>query len=189
MLQHVGIPNAARRMKDYPHQFSGGMRQRVMIAMALVLKPRLLIADEPTSALDVTIQAQILDLLARLKDELDMSMILITHDLSVVYDIADRVAVMYAGEIVETAPVQAIFNDPQHPYTQGLLRSMPYMANGKEDLPVIPGRVPELWELPTGCRFAPRCPNRIAICTEEHPNLLGKEDEHGLRCFNPTRFG
>src|SRR5713226_9791103 len=157
MLQHIGIPNAARRMKDYPHQFSGGMRQRVMIAMALVLKPRLLIADEPTSALDVTIQAQILDLLARLKDELDMSMILITHDLSVVYDIADRVAVMYAGEIVETAPVQAIFNDPQHPYTQGLLRSMPYMAKGKEDLPVIQGRVPELWELPTGCRFAPRC--------------------------------
>jgi oligopeptide/dipeptide ABC transporter ATP-binding protein len=188
ILQHVGIPNAQRRMHDYPHQFSGGMRQRVMIAMALVLKPRLLIADEPTSALDVTIQAQILDLLARLKDELDMSIILITHDLSVVYDFADRVAVMYAGEIVETAPVQAIFNDPQHPYTQGLLRSMPYMAKGKEDLTVIPGRVPELWELPRGCRFAPRCSNRIALCTEEHPNLLGKEGEHGLRCFNPTRF-
>jgi peptide/nickel transport system ATP-binding protein len=188
MLQHVGIPNAPRRMKDYPHQFSGGMRQRVLIAMALVLKPRLLIADEPTSALDVTIQAQILDLLARLKDELNMSMILITHDLGVVYDIADRVAVMYAGEIVETGPVSQIFDEPQHPYTQGLLRSMPDLSTGKEDLHVIPGRVPELWELPQGCRFAPRCPNQIARCTEQHPELAGRENLHGLRCFNPTPF-
>ncbi len=189
MLQRVGIPNAARRMRDYPHQFSGGMRQRVMIAMALVLKPRLLIADEPTSALDVTIQAQILDLLAQLKDELDMSMILITHDLGVVYEIADRVAVMYAGEIVETGPVRKIFDDPQHPYTQGLLRCMPDLSTAKnDDLYVIPGRVPELWEMPHGCRFALRCPNKIARCTEEHPNLMGKDDDHGLRCFNPTPF-
>jgi oligopeptide/dipeptide ABC transporter ATP-binding protein len=188
MLQRVGIPNAQRRMKDYPHQFSGGMRQRVMIAMALVLKPRLLIADEPTSALDVTIQAQILDLLAQLTDELDMSMILITHDLGVVYEIADRVAVMYAGEIVETGTVSEIFDRPQHPYTQGLLRSMPDLATGKEDLHVIPGRVPELWELPPGCRFAPRCPNRITHCSEEHPSLSTSENDHGLRCFNPTPF-
>ncbi len=188
ILQHVGIPNAPRRMKDYPHQFSGGMRQRVMIAMALVLKPRLLIADEPTSALDVTIQAQILDLIARLKDELNMSIILITHDLSVVYDMADRVAVMYAGEIVETGPVNQIFAEPQHPYTQGLLRSMPDLSTGKEELPVIPGRVPELWELPQGCRFAPRCANRIARCTEEHPELTGRISNHGLRCYNPTPF-
>jgi oligopeptide/dipeptide ABC transporter ATP-binding protein len=188
ILQHVGIPNAPRRMRDYPHQFSGGMRQRVMIAMALVLKPQLLIADEPTSALDVTIQAQILDLLARLKDELNMSIILITHDLGVVADIADRVAVMYAGEIVETGPVNRIFDDPQHPYTQGLMRSMPDLSTGKADLPVIPGRVPELWELPSGCRFAPRCANRIAHCTEEHPELSGKESDHGLRCYNPTPF-
>jgi oligopeptide/dipeptide ABC transporter ATP-binding protein len=156
--------------------------------MALVLKPRLLIADEPTSALDVTIQAQILDLLAQLKDELDMSMVLITHDLGVVYEIADRVVVMYAGEIVETGPVSEIFDRPQHPYTQGLLRSMPDLGTGKEDLRVIPGRVPELWDLPPGCRFAPRCGNRIARCNEEHPSLVGSENNHGLRCFNPTPF-
>jgi len=188
MLQRVGIPNAPRRMKDYPHQFSGGMRQRVMIAMALVLKPRLLIADEPTSALDVTIQAQILDLLAQLKDELDMSMILITHDLGVVYEIANRVAVMYAGEIVETGAAGEIFDQPQHPYTQGLLRCMPDLSTGKGDLYVIPGRVPELWDLPPGCRFAPRCANCIVRCTEEHPSLAGSENDHGLRCINPTPF-
>lgn len=188
VLQRVGIPNASRRMKDYPHQFSGGMRQRVMIAMALALKPHLLIADEPTSALDVTIQAQILDLLAQLKDELDMSMILITHDLGVVHEIADRVAVMYAGEVVETGVVSEVFDRPRHPYTQGLLRSMPDLTTGKEDLHVIPGRVPELWDIPSGCRFAPRCPNRIARCTEEHPALAGSENGHELRCFNPSPF-
>ncbi len=187
-LQRVGIANPGRRIHDYPHQFSGGMRQRVMIAMALVLKPRLLIADEPTSALDVTIQAQILDLLAQLKDELNMSIILITHSLGVVYEIADRVAVMYAGEIVETGAVKEIFDQPQHPYTQGLLRSMPDLATNDGDLHVIPGRVPELTELPRGCRFAPRCANRIAHCTEEHPTLAWSETEHGLRCYNPTPF-
>jgi len=188
MLQRVGIPNAARRMKDYPHQFSGGMRQRVMIAMALVLRPRLLIADEPTSALDVTIQAQIIDLLAQLKDELDMSIVLITHDLGVVYEIADRVAVMYGGEIVETGLVNEIFDRPQHPYTQGLLRSMPALQTGKGDLAVIPGRVPDLWDLPLGCRFAPRCANQIARCHEEHPSLDMSGNNYGLRCFNPTLF-
>ena len=187
-MQRVGIANAGKRIHDYPHQFSGGMRQRVMIAMALALKPRLLIADEPTSALDVTIQAQILDLLAQLKDELNMSIILITHSLGVVYEIADRVAVMYAGEIVETGTVGEILDQPQHPYTQGLLRSMPDLASGEGDLHVIPGRVPELWQLPRGCRFAPRCPNRIARCTEEHPKPVWSETEHGLRCYNPTPF-
>jgi oligopeptide/dipeptide ABC transporter ATP-binding protein len=189
MLAHVGIPNAKRRMNDYPHQFSGGMRQRVMIAMALVLKPRLLIADEPTSALDVTIQAQILDLLMQLKDELHMSIVLVTHDLGVVYEIADRVAVMYAGEMVETGTVRNVFTNPRHPYTQGLLRSRPDLLTGKnKPLPVIPGRVPELWMLPPGCRFAPRCANRITRCGEEHPNLEEIESDHGLRCFNPTPF-
>ena len=188
ILQHVGIPNAVRRLRDYPHQFSGGMRQRVMIAMALVLKPRLLIADEPTSALDVTIQAQILDLLAQLQTELNMSIILITHDLGVVHEIANRVAVMYAGEIVETGSVDTIFRDPQHPYTQGLLRSMLDLSTGKGDLHTIPGRVPELWELPSGCRFAARCSNKIARCTEEHPNLAEKGNGHGVRCINPTPF-
>jgi oligopeptide/dipeptide ABC transporter ATP-binding protein len=176
-------------MNDYPHQFSGGMRQRVMIAMALVLKPRLLIADEPTSALDVTIQAQILDLLMQLKDELHMSIVLVTHDLGVVYEIADRVAVMYAGEVVETGTVKNVFTNPRHPYTQGLLRSRPDLLTGKnEPLPVIPGRVPELWMLPPGCRFAPRCANCIPRCGEEHPILEEIESDHGLRCFNPTPF-
>jgi oligopeptide/dipeptide ABC transporter ATP-binding protein len=187
MLERVGIANAARRLDDYPHQFSGGMRQRVMLALALVLEPKLMIADEPTTALDVTIQAQILELIAELRDELGMSVILITHNLGVVYEIADRVAVMYAGEIVETAPVKEIFADPRHPYTQGLLRSMPGLATRGRTLPVIPGRVPELTELPPACRFAPRCPNRIGICDQRHPELEhsgGRE----LRCFNPTPF-
>ena len=188
MLEHVGIPNAAGRLNDYPHQFSGGMRQRVMLAIALVMRPRLLIADEPTSALDVTIQAQILDLIARLKDEFDMSVILITHDLGVVYEIADQLAVMYAGEIVEIGSVQQIFTNPQHPYTQGLLACMPDLATPKEHLRVIPGRVPELTELSTGCWFAPRCGNQIARCVEAHPPLEQKEADYALRCYNPTPF-
>lgn len=188
ILEHVGIPNAAGRLDDYPHQFSGGMRQRVMLAIALVMKPRLLIADEPTSALDVTIQAQILDLIARLKDEFDMSVILITHDLGVVYEIADRLAVMYAGEIVEIGTVQQIFANPQHPYTQGLLKCMPDLATPKEHLRVIPGRVPELTDLPEGCWFAPRCANQIARCKEAHPPLEQKETDYALRCYNPTPF-
>ncbi len=188
MLERVDIPNAARRMEDYPHQFSGGMRQRVMLAIALVLEPKLLIADEPTTALDVTIQAQILELIAQLRDELGMSVILITHNLGVVHEIADRVAVMYAGEIVEIASVREIFDDPGHPYTQGLLRSMPGLAERGRRLPVIAGRVPELYALPPACRFAPRCPNRIARCDESHPELERVESGHALRCYNPTPF-
>jgi oligopeptide/dipeptide ABC transporter ATP-binding protein len=187
MLDLVGIPNPTKRLDGYPHQFSGGMRQRAMLAIALALEPKLLIADEPTTALDVTIQAQILELVARLRDELGMSVLLITHNLAVVHEIADRVAVMYAGEIVENGPVATIFDDPQHPYTQGLLRSMPGLTPRGEYLAVIPGRVPELHQLPSGCRFAPRCPNRIERCAL-HPDLRRVAPGHELRCTNPTPF-
>ncbi|MDQ2943730.1 MAG: ABC transporter ATP-binding protein [Candidatus Dormibacteraeota bacterium] len=186
MLQRVGIANAASRLHDYPHQFSGGMRQRVMLAMALLMKPKLLLADEPTTALDVTVQSQILDLIAQLQDDFDLSVILITHNLGVVHEIADRVAVMYAGEIVEVAPTKQIFENPLHPYTQGLLLSMPDLAHRRESLHVIQGRVPELNSLPPACRFAPRCPNRIAICEQTHPLLEATEVQHELRCYNPT---
>ena len=188
MLARVGIPRPATRLDDYPHQFSGGMRQRVMLAIALVLEPRLLIADEPTTALDVTIQAQILELIAGLREEIGMSVILITHNLGVVHEIADRVAVMYAGELVEVAPVREIFDDPRHPYTQGLLRSMPGLASRGRELPVIPGRVPELGQIPDACRFNPRCPNRIPRCVESHPDLVRTERDRELRCYNPTPF-
>lgn len=187
-LDRLGIPHPAQRIHDYPHQFSGGMRQRVMLALALVMNPKLLLADEPTTALDVTIQAQILELIANLRRELGLSVLLITHNLGVVYEIADRVAVMYAGEIVETGPTAQIFRDPQHPYTQGLLRSMPYLSERSKMLHVIPGRVPELWAMPAACRFAPRCPNRIATCVEHHPDLRRVGSDHDLRCYNPTPF-
>lgn len=186
MLERVGIPQASSRLNDYPHQFSGGMRQRVVLAMALLLGPKLLLADEPTTALDVTIQAQILDLIAELQDEMDMSVILITHNLGVVHEIADRVAVMYAGELVEQAPTQQIFDNPLHPYTQGLLLSMPDLARRLDSLHVIPGRVPNMNALPPACRFAPRCPNRIARCEETHPALENIEVNRELRCYNPT---
>jgi peptide/nickel transport system ATP-binding protein len=188
MLDRLGIPNAAQRLDDYPHQFSGGMRQRVMLALALVMNPQLLLADEPTTALDVTIQAQILDLVADLRRELGLSVILITHNLGVVNEIADRVAVMYAGEIVEIGTTRQIFEDPRHPYTQGLLKSMPYLATREPILHVIPGRVPELWAMPAACRFAARCPNRIAPCVETHPDLARIETGHDLRCYNPSPF-
>ncbi|MBX3069447.1 MAG: ABC transporter ATP-binding protein [Thermomicrobiales bacterium] len=188
MLDRLGITNAASRLDSYPHQFSGGMRQRVMMALALVMNPELLIADEPTTALDVTIQAQILDLIAELRRDMGLSVLLITHNLGVVHEVADRVAVMYAGEIVEIGPVQQIFSNPQHPYTQGLLRSMPYLTERQDRLYVIPGRVPELRAMPTGCRFAARCRNRIDICTQQHPLLEENEPRHALRCFNPMPY-
>ncbi|MGD9711048.1 MAG: ABC transporter ATP-binding protein [Thermomicrobiales bacterium] len=188
MLERLGISNAASRLESYPHQFSGGMRQRVMLALALVMNPQLLIADEPTTALDVTIQAQILDLIADLRREMGLSVLLITHNLGVVHQVADRVAVMYAGEIVEVGPVAQIFSDPQHPYTQGLLRSMPYLTSRQDRLYVIPGRVPELRAMPTACRFAARCRNRIDICTQRHPDLNETSPRHALRCFNPTPY-
>lgn len=185
MLERVGISQAGPRLNDYPHQFSGGMRQRVVLAMALLLRPNLLLADEPTTALDVTIQAQILALIAELQDEMDMSVILITHNLGVVHEIADRVAVMYAGEIVELAPTRQFFENPLHPYTQGLLLSMPDLARRRDSLHVIPGRVPDMNALPPACRFAPRCPNRIARCEETHPSLENIEVSRELRCYNP----
>jgi oligopeptide/dipeptide ABC transporter ATP-binding protein len=186
LLERVGIPNPAARVGDFPHQFSGGMRQRVMLAIALALGPRVLIADEPTTALDVTIQAQILELIASLREELGMSVVLITHSLAVVHEVADRVAVMYAGEIVETAGVQDLFAAPRHPYTRGLLRSMPGPGTRGRRLEVIPGRVPDLGAKPPGCRFAPRCPNVIDHCTAEHPDLQSAGAGRGLRCYNPV---
>jgi len=164
-LRRVRIPAPERRFEEYPHQLSGGMRQRVMIAMALSCQPKLLIADEPTTALDVTIQAQILDLLRELQTELGMSIILITHDLGVIAEMADEVAVMYAGRIVERAPARTLFEDPQHPYTIGLLGSVPRLDEERETLLAIEGSVPPPFALPAGCRFHPRCPFAQAACT------------------------
>jgi oligopeptide/dipeptide ABC transporter ATP-binding protein len=171
LLQKVGIANAAQRANDYPHEFSGGMRQRVMIAMAIACEPKLLIADEPTTALDVTIQAQILNLLRQLKKELGMSIIIITHDLGVVAQLADRVAVMYAGRIVETASIENIFERPQHPYTQALVASIPRLGYEDERLPTIEGAPPRLHGDFIGCSFYPRCSYRIALCAEKRPPL------------------
>jgi oligopeptide/dipeptide ABC transporter ATP-binding protein len=188
MLARVGIAHAGERLDDYPYQFSGGMRQRVMLAMALVLEPQLLLADEPTTALDVTIQAQILELIARLRDELRMSVLLITHNLGVVDEVADQVVVMYAGEVVEQGTSATILHDPRHPYTQGLLRSMPRPEKRGCQLEAIPGRVPELGNLPSGCPFHPRCPNRTPVCEVNHPTLRDYHDSHVLRCYNPTPY-
>jgi peptide/nickel transport system ATP-binding protein len=186
-LDYVKIPAAAKRLNDYPHQLSGGMRQRVMIAMAMVCGPQLLIADEPTTALDVTIQAQILSLMLRLKQEQEMSLLLITHDLGVVAQVAARVVVMYAGEVVEEAGVADIFDRPFHPYTQGLLKSMPRigdrMEGRKQRLNEIPGIVPVLTEPIKGCRFADRCPHVFEVCRQTHPQLLEAGPKHQTRCW------
>jgi oligopeptide/dipeptide ABC transporter ATP-binding protein len=183
----VGIPKPETRLKSFPHQFSGGMRQRVMIAMALALAPKLMIADEPTTALDVTIQAQILDLMRNLRDETGTAIVLITHDLGVVAEMCDRVAVMYAGEIVEHTDVTSLFRDPLHPYTRGLIGSIPVVGNVQDELSVIPGNVPNLIDLPKGCRFAPRCVTRVeedlAISLEVHPNLHPIRSGHDVRCW------
>jgi oligopeptide/dipeptide ABC transporter ATP-binding protein len=171
----VGIPNAKDRLNDYPHQYSGGMRQRVMIAMALSCSPQILIADEPTTALDVTIQAQILDLMRDLRNRMNTAVVLITHDLGIIAEMADRVAVMYAGRIVEQADVKTLFANPLHPYTQGLIASIPVLGQVKDRLDVIPGFVPNLVNLPPGCRFAPRCRSReeygLDISTQIEPAL------------------
>jgi oligopeptide transport system ATP-binding protein len=171
MLERVGIPNPSERIDRYPHEFSGGMRQRVMIAMALLCKPELLIADEPTTALDVTIQAQILDLIRSMRDELGMAVILITHDLGVVAGTTDDVIVMYAGRVVEQAQTRELFRDPKHPYTLGLLRSIPRLDRDEERLTPIPGRPPDLARLAPGCPFAPRCEFAIDLCRAERPAL------------------
>ena len=185
MLQLVNIPNPAKRVHDYPHQFSGGMRQRVMIAMALACKPKLLIADEPTTALDVTIQAQILELMQEMKDRLGMSIMLITHAMGVVAETCQRVVVMYAGKVVEEAPVEALFGDPRHPYTKGLIRSIPRVdraATSKERLEAIPGSVPSLLNPAPGCRFAGRCKFVMDICETAMPPLKEVAPGHRVRC-------
>jgi oligopeptide/dipeptide ABC transporter ATP-binding protein len=187
LLQMVGIPEPARRAEAYPHELSGGMAQRVMIAMGLACVPQLLIADEPTTALDVTIQAQILDLMRNLRENIGTAIILITHDLGVVSDMCERVAVMYAGQIVEQADVETIFARPLHPYTQGLIGSIPVLGKLKDRLEVIPGSVPNLVNLPPGCRFAPRCRAReehgLEVCTRLMPDLQDFENKHKVRCW------
>ena len=186
MLKLVQIPDAERRVRDYPHQFSGGMRQRVMIAMALACQPKLLIADEPTTALDVTIQAQILELLDDMKARFGMSIMLITHDMGVVAERAQRVVVMYAGKVVEEASVEALFANPRHPYTQGLIRSIPRVdrdAEQKERLEQIPGSVPSLLHPPPGCRFASRCKFVMAECVRAPPPLKSVGPGHSMACL------
>ena len=183
LLDHVGIPSAKSRVDDYPHQFSGGMRQRAMIAIALAAKPRLLLADEPTTALDVTIQDQILKLLLRLRSELRMSVILVTHDLGVIAQSCDRLVVMYAGQVVETGPVAALFAQPRHAYTLGLLNSVPRAGAVRQPLASIPGQPPSLLELPKGCAFAPRCRFAIAACGGNRPPLVEVGPEHFSSCL------
>lgn len=189
LLGLVGIPSPESRAREYPHQLSGGMRQRVMIAMALACNPRVLIADEPTTALDVTIQAQILDLMARLQEEFDTAILLITHDLGMVAESVRRVVVMYAGKVVEEGAVEDIFEAPKHPYTQGLLRSIPRVTRDlgkrRERLREIPGTVPSLLRMPQGCAFHPRCPVAVPLCFREEPRLELKEgrEHHWARCW------
>ncbi|WP_420414104.1 ABC transporter ATP-binding protein [Roseibium sp.] len=183
MLDLVGIPAAASRLSEYPHQFSGGMRQRVMIAIALAARPKLLLADEPTTALDVTIQAQILDLILSLAKDFNMGVILVTHDLGVVAQTCEQVAVMYAGRIVEEGAVRAVLKSPQHPYTVGLMRSVPQNVPPRTPLYSIPGTPPSLLALPNGCAFAPRCPNKTQNCGDARPELQHKNGR-ALACFN-----
>lgn len=187
LLAMVGIPDPARKAKAFPHEMSGGQAQRVMIAMALALAPELLIADEPTTALDVTIQAQILDLIQEMREKLGTSVILITHDLGIIAEMAHRVAVMYAGRIVEEASVKELFENPLHPYTKGLIASIPILGKVTDRLEVIPGSVPNLINLPPGCRFAPRCRLReqygLDICTRDEPELVEVKPGHKVRCW------
>jgi oligopeptide/dipeptide ABC transporter ATP-binding protein len=187
LLRLVGIPDPERKAHAFPHEMSGGQAQRVMIAMALALNPQLLIADEPTTALDVTIQAQIIDLMRDLRNRMGTSVILITHDLGVIAELADRVAVMYAGRIVEQSDIKAIFDKPLHPYTQGLIASIPVLGKIKDRLDVIPGSVPNLINLPEGCKFAPRCRARVeyglSVCTEVEPDLIPVLPQHTVRCW------
>jgi oligopeptide/dipeptide ABC transporter ATP-binding protein len=199
LLRLVGIPDTEEKAHAYPHEMSGGQAQRVMIAMALALEPQLLIADEPTTALDVTIQAQILDLMRELRRQFNTAVILITHDLGVIAELADRVAVMYAGRIVEQSDVLTIFEKPMHPYTQGLIASIPILGKLKDRLEVIPGSVPNLIDLPPGCRFAPRCRSRVEysleVCTEAEPELCdvsSNNSDHKVRCwlyYDKEEFG
>lgn len=183
MLRLTGIPSPEKRVHDFPHQMSGGMRQRVMIAMALCCRPELLIADEPTTALDVTIQAQILDLMIELKEQLNTAIIMITHDLAVVAEMADRAVVMYCGKLVEEAPVLELFDNPLHPYTRGLLKSIPHITDKQERLYMIDGMVPPLTHLPAGCAFAPRCPEAQPRCHVERPVLREVSSTRRVSCW------
>ena len=187
LLGLVGIPDPAEKAHAYPHEMSGGQAQRVMIAMALALKPKILIADEPTTALDVTIQAQILDLMLNLRDQMGTAIMLITHDLGIIAENADWVAVMYAGQIVEQASITDLFEKPLHPYTQGLINSIPVLGEQKHRLDVIPGSVPNMIHIPPGCRFSPRCRARseygLTICLEEEPEIQTVFPEHTVRCW------
>jgi len=188
MLKLVGIPAPQQRAREYPHQLSGGMRQRVMIATALSCSPELLIADEPTTALDVTVQAQILELIADLQEKLGMGLIMITHDLGVIAEVSDKVAVMYASKIVEYAPVERIFENPLHPYTQGLFRSIPRLGKRQERLHVIEGSVPPATAFPKGCHFWTRCPFATAECRHEKPPLVEYEPQHFSACWHTLRL-
>ncbi len=188
MLTKVGIPSPRQRAGEYPHQLSGGMRQRVMIAMALACNPQLLIADEPTTALDVTIQAQILDLIDNLKKKYEMSMLMITHDLGIIAEVADQVAVMYAGKVVEYATVKQLFTNPKHPYTLGLMRSIPRLDIKSDKLETIPGMVPSALNFPHGCRFHDRCPLADEHCLQEQPELIEVENGHSVRCWYSERL-
>jgi oligopeptide/dipeptide ABC transporter ATP-binding protein len=183
LMRLVGIPLAERRLREYPHQFSGGMRQRVLLAIALACRPRILLADEPTTALDVTIQDQILKLLKRLRDEIGMSVVLVSHDLGVIAQMCERVAVMYAGQIVEQAPVRELIRNPRHPYTAGLLRSLPRLDRTSRYLSPIPGAPPTLIDVPAGCRFAPRCALVVEECTTWDTELLPAGPAQTSRCF------
>ncbi|GIN40896.1 ABC transporter ATP-binding protein [Heyndrickxia sp. FSL K6-6286] len=189
MLELVGIPRAREIMKEYPHQLSGGMRQRVMIAMAMSCNPKLLIADEPTTALDVTIQAQILDLMRKLREESDSSILLITHDLGVVAEMCDRVVIMYAGKVVEESDVNTIFENPKHPYTKGLLESIPKLGVKIDRLQSIKGNVPAPEQMPKGCKFAPRCPFVMDQCWEREPQLQSVNANHTTRCWLHQKEG
>jgi peptide/nickel transport system ATP-binding protein len=190
MLAEVGIPEPEIRAGQYPFELSGGMCQRAMIAMALICRPRLLIADEPTTALDVTIQAQILDLMRKLRDETGTAILLITHDMGVVAEMADRVAVMYSGRVIETAPVDALFDRQEHPYTRLLLKTIPRLdGKPKATLPVIDGMVPDIGQWPAGCRFSPRCPLSDNVCHKEVPPLAARLDVGSTACWHADQVG
>ena len=183
LLKLVGIPLPEQRFKEYPHQLSGGMRQRIMIAMALACRPKLLLADEPTTALDVTIQAQILELLKNLREEIDTAIIMITHDLGIISEMCDRVVVMYGGQVVESSLLKDLFREPLHPYTEGLLKSIPTITKEKQRLHTIEGTVPNPFKMPSGCSFQPRCKSSLRICSEKSPDLLQVSEERAVRCW------
>ncbi len=187
MMEKVGI--SATRLNDYPHQFSGGMKQRIVIAMAIACEPELILADEPTTALDVTIQAQVLDLISKLKSELNTSMLLITHDLGVVAEVCDHVAIMYAGEIIEYGTVEQIFTDPKHPYTQGLFASIPNLESDVDRLVPIEGLMPDPMNLPSGCKFHPRCTKCMDKCSATDPEVTILKDNHNVRCYLHSNGG